>query len=359
MAEKQHADIIDVARAAGVSPATVSRAFNHPSLVRPDTRARVQRAVDDLGYIRNRAASAMHGEKSGAVGLIVPTIDNAIFSNLIQSFSTALQDAGQSLLIATHGYDQAAEHQLLRKFLEHRVDGVALIGLSHQDRTFDLIAARETPAVLMWSFGDAPRLPCIGADNAKAGALAARHICDLGHKAIATVFPPIEGNDRAERRFDGAMAVLGAAGVAPPNAWRRESRYHIGQAMQSALELLSADERPTAILAGNDVIARGVISAAMELGLRLPDDLTVVGIGDFSGSAELTPALTTVRIDSVGVGLAAAEALLVQMGARDGQVGSREIPVELKIRRTSAPPGWDEADKRITRNRALEKNIPP
>lgn len=338
MTEKQHADIIDVAKAAGVSPATVSRAFNHPDLVRADTRAKIQKAVDELGYIRNRAASAMHGEKSGAVGLIVPTIDNAIFANLIQAFSTALQDAGQSLLIATHGYDQTTEHQLLRKFLEHRVDGVALIGLSHQDRTFDLITAREIPAVLMWSFSDAPRLPCIGADNAKAGALAARHIVDLGHQAIATVFPPIEGNDRAERRFEGAMEVLAKAGVAPSDHWRRGSRYHLGQAMQSAMDLLSVEDRPTAILAGNDVIARGVISAAMELGMRLPEDLTVVGIGDFSGSAELTPALTTVRIDSVGVGLAAAETLLAQMGAGAGEMGSREIPVELMIRRTSGAP---------------------
>ncbi len=335
MAQKQHADIIDVAKAAKVSPATVSRAFNHPGLVRADTRAKIQKAVDELGYIRNRAASAMHGEKSGAVGLIVPTIDNAIFSNLIQAFSTALQDAGQSLLIATHGYDQATEHQLLRKLLEHRVDGVGLIGLSHLDRTFDLIEARETPAVLMWSYGADARLPCVGSDNFKAGAMAAAHICDLGHHRVATVFPPLDGNDRAEKRFSGALSVLGAA----PDAWRRTARYHIGQAREAARELLSGARRPTAILAGNDVIARGVISAASDLAIRVPKDLTVVGIGDFTGSADLTPALTTVRIDAPRVGQAAAEALLVRMGARPGEPPKlQKIPLELKVRETSASP---------------------
>ena len=335
MARKEHADIIDVARAAGVSPATVSRAFNHPNLVRADTRTRIQRAVDELGYIRNRAASAMHGEKSGAVGLIVPTIDNAIFSNLIQAFSTALQDAGQSLLIATHGYDQAAEHQLLRKLLEHRVDGVGLIGLSHLDRTYDLIAARETPAVLLWSYGDDARLPCIGSDNFKAGAMAARHVRDLGHRRVATVFPPLQGNDRAEKRFSGALSELGDV----PEAWRRSARYHIGQAREAARDLLDGPDRPTAVLAGNDVIARGVISAAADLGVRVPDDLTVVGIGDFTGSADLTPALTTVRIDAPRVGQAAAEALLTRMGAKASEAPAvREIPLELMVRATSAPP---------------------
>lgn len=335
MAQKPQADIIDVAKAAGVSPATVSRAFNHPKLVRADTRARIQRAVDELGYIRNRAASAMHGEKSGAVGLIVPTIDNAIFANLIQAFSTALQDAGQSLLIATHGYDQAAEHQLLRKLLEHRVDGVGLIGLSHLNRTYDLIEARETPAVLMWSFSDDARLPCVGSDNFKAGAMAALHIRSLGHDRVATVFPPLDGNDRAERRFDGALSELGAVRA----DWRRTARYHIGQAREAARELLSAADCPTAVLAGNDVIARGVISAAADLAIRVPEDLTVVGIGDFTGSADLTPALTTVRIDAPRVGQAAAEALLARMGASSGEMPEiREVPLELIARDTSAPP---------------------
>lgn len=333
MTQRQHADIIDVAKAAKVSPATVSRAFNHPNLVRADTRAKIQKAVDELGYIRNRAASAMHGEKSGAVGLIVPTIDNAIFSNLIQAFSTALQDAGQSLLIATHGYDQATEHQLLRKLLEHRVDGVGLIGLSHLDRTFDLLAARETPAVLMWSFDDNARLPCVGSDNFKAGVMAAQHILDLGHRKVATVFPPLDGNDRAERRFAGALSKLGEV----PEEWRRTARYHIGQAREAAHDLLVGPHYPTAVLAGNDVIARGVISAATGLGIRVPEDLTVMGIGDFTGSADLTPALSTVRIDAPRVGQAAAEALLARMGAKPREASAiQEIPLELMVRDTSA-----------------------
>ena len=122
------ADIVAVAREAGVSISTVSRCFNHPDLVKASTRARVEDAVRRLGYIRNRAAQAMHGRRSGVIGLIAPTVDHTIFAELIQAFSEAVDAAGFTLLIATHGYDLDREYAVLRKLLEHRVDGVALIG---------------------------------------------------------------------------------------------------------------------------------------------------------------------------------------------------------------------------------------
>ena len=130
------ADIVDVARRAGVSISTVSRSFNHPNLVNLATRKKIEKSVKALGYIRNRAAQAMYGRRSGTIGLIVPTIDHAIFAEVIQSFSDAVDQAGFTLLIASHGFDLEREYTVLRKFLEHRVDGVALIGLDHSEPTF-------------------------------------------------------------------------------------------------------------------------------------------------------------------------------------------------------------------------------
>ena len=127
------ADIVAVARDANVSISTVSRTFNHPELVKPATRKKIDRAVRRLGYIRNRAAQTMHGIRSGTIGVVVPTIDHTIFAEVIQAFSDAVDEQGFTILLASHGYDLEREYGILRKFLEHRVDGVALIGFDHSE----------------------------------------------------------------------------------------------------------------------------------------------------------------------------------------------------------------------------------
>mgnify|MGYP000495322393 CR=1 FL=1 len=312
-------DIIDVARAAGVSAATVSRAFNHPELLRADTRERIMRAVEATGYIRNRAAQAIHGRRSGTIGLIVPTIDNSIFSHLIQSFSESLQAEGFTLLIATHGYDLASEYALLRNFLEHRVDGVALVGLAHEDRTYDLLASRQTPVVAMWNYSETSRVSCVGADNFEVGKTAAQHMLALGHRDIALLFPPIEDNDRAGERLRGAAETLAAAGVEPLPEWRTEAKYDISKSRAEALRLLSLPNRPRAIIAGNDIVARGAASAAQHLGLGIPNDISIIGIGDFSGSAEWSPPLSTVRIDAHKVGAEGAGILVEAINGPETQ----------------------------------------
>ena len=127
--KQKKADIVAVAIAASVSPATVSRFFNRPELVRLSTRRKIDRTVKKLGYIRNRAAQTIHGIRSGTIGLVVPTIDNTIFAEMIQAFSDEVGLNGFTILLGTHNYNNAREYDVLRKFLEHRVDGVAVVGL--------------------------------------------------------------------------------------------------------------------------------------------------------------------------------------------------------------------------------------
>lgn len=309
MKTKKYADIIDVANQAGVSPATVSRCFNHPDKVRADTRKRIQSAVESTGYIRNRAAQAIHGRRSGTVGLIVPTLDNAIFSNLIQAFSEQLNKNGFTMLVATHGYDLDREYQLLRSLLEHRVEGVGLIGLDHKEKTYSLIERRETPSIAMWSYKPDTRISCVGADNYEAGRMVAEHILELGHKRIAWVFPDTAGNDRAASRLEGVRDVFAERKVHVPKEWHIQTTYSIKHARNACTQLLSSEVRPTAAIAGNDVIAQGVIYAAQALGLNVPDQLSVAGIGDFSGSAHMMPSLSTIRLRSNLVGKTAGQIL--------------------------------------------------
>lgn len=304
MSNFQHGkvDIVAVAKAAKVSPSTVSRTFNHPDLVSPATRKKINRAVQRLGYIRNRAAQTMHGKRSGTIGLVVPTINHAIFAEVIQAFSDSIDKAGFSLLLASHGYDLDREYAMVRKFLEHRVDGVALVGLEHSDATNRLITQQKIPALAIWNYSKDSDLPCVGADNQLAGRLATEHLLALGHRDIGLIFPKTNGNDRAQHRLSAVHEALQNMGVSVPGEHESEAPYSVSQAKQAALNLLAETSRLTALLCGNDVIAQGALFAAQKLGLNVPGDLSIMGIGDFKGSADVEPGLTTIRIPAEAIG---------------------------------------------------------
>lgn len=338
MADKidKKADIIDVAKAARVSPSTVSRSFNHPELVKANTRKKIDAAVRRLGYIRNRAAQTIHGIRSGTIGLIVPTIDHAIFAELIQSFSDAVEELGFTILLASHGYSLNREYALTRKMLEHRVDGMALIGIEHSEDTYGLLDQQSMPSVLLWNYSDDAPLTCVGSDNFEAGNLIGAHVAGLGHRDIATLFPPLAGNDRAQLRFDGVRQALKAHDVRIRDHWTFETPYSVAEAKLAVETLVKADKHPTAVICGNDVLAWGAIYGLMKNGLRVPDDLTVTGIGDFKGSKEFEPGLTTVRIPARQIGAQGAKRI-VEAIVSDApvSVGDRIAP-ELIVRATSA-----------------------
>ena len=328
------ADIIAVARAAGVSPSTVSRAFNHPDLVKASTRRRIDAAVRRLGYLRNRAAQTIHGIRSGTVGLIVPTVAHAIFAELIQSFSEAIEPRGFTILLASHGYSLDREYALTRKMLEHRVDGVALIGMEHAPETFGLLRQQSAPAVLLWNASHGAPVSCAGADNARAGQLVGAHLAGLGHRAVATVFPPLAGNDRARHRFAGLTDALAEAGIAAPSEWLLQTPYSVADAKDAVGAFLDGGARPTALVCGNDVLAWGALHALAQRGLRAPCDLAVTGIGDFKGSREFEPALTTVRIPAREIGALGAAAMADAIVTPGADPVRHVVAPTLKVRAT-------------------------
>ena len=332
-------DIVSVARMAGVSAATVSRALNHPDLVHPATRKKIDQAIRKSGYIRNRAAQTIHGRRSATIGLVVPTIADVIFSELVQAFNDSATARGFTLLLASHGYDLTLEYALVRKMLEHRVDALALIGLDHGADTYRVLSEQGLPVLAVWNYDPASRISCLGVDNAEAGRIAAAHLLMLGHRRIATIFPETGENDRARLRRAAAMEVLQAAGAEPPEAWRVQTSYSSAEAKRACLGLLMQPQRPTALICGNDVIAQGALFAALKLGLSVPRDLSIIGIGDFVGSAELEPALTTIRIPARRIGSAAADYLAgaVDHEGEDDLTRTR-FDCELIMRATTATP---------------------
>lgn len=324
-----------VAKAARVSASTVSRCFNHPEMVNPATRKKVDKAVRRLGYIRNRAAQTIHGIRSGTVGLVVPTIDQAIFSEVIQAFTETTDAEGFTILVGTHGYDLGREYGLVRKLLEHRVDGLALVGLDHSEETYGLIERQEIPATILWNYASQSRLPCVGADNVEAGRTIARHIVDLGHTDIALLFPPVKDNDRASDRFVGVTEVLAQQGIAVPKEWVVESFYSITEAKRVAMDLLCAKRTPSAVICGNDVLAWGMLNAARALKFDVPGDVAISGIGDFKGSKDIEPALTTVRVPARQIGHAGALQIVKAITQPETVLENLNMPVELMARATT------------------------
>lgn len=336
--KEKKADIFSVAKAARVSPSTVSRYFNHPELVKLATRRKIDSVVRRQGYIRNRAAQTIHGIRSGTIGVLIPTLDHAIFAEVVQAFSDTVAEQGFTILLASHGYDQQREYAILRKLLEHRVDGVVLTGLDHNEAVFQLIDRQEIPCVLMWNYASDARYPSIGSDNDLAGKLIARHVLSLGHQDIACMFPPTSGNDRAYARQTSVMRTLNAAGVNIPDEWQLTTVYSISASKRDTVELVGSRKRPTAIICGNDILATGALYGATAAGLSVPDDISVTGIGDFKGAADVEPALTTVRIPAKRIGREAGLAISSAITDSVPSQSGKHCEPELVIRSSCSPP---------------------
>ena len=331
------ATIVDVARVAGVSVATVSRALSRPERVRPEMVAKVRAVASRLGYVPHSAARALVSRRSSTIGAVVPTVDNAIFAKAIQSLQFALDDRGYRLLVAFNEYDLARETVQVRAMIEHGVDGLVLVGGAHDDATLALLRSRGVPFVYTWIFDPSGPDPCIGFDNRRAMIRLTNHLADLGHRHFAVVSGITRGNDRAAERLHGVRDALAARGIELPPASVVERPYGIAEGRSALRLLLARRPAPTAIVCGNDVLAFGVLFEALAQGIDVPGALSITGFDDLDLAAQLTPALTTMRVPSAEMGSRAAEFLLSRSNG-DMVPEKVELEAELIVRGTTAPP---------------------
>lgn len=319
----------DVAREVGISIATVSRALSRPNLVEPGTRLRIEQAARRLGYLPNGAGRALVSGASRTVGVIVPTLDAAIFSRAIQGLQRRLAEAGYQLLVAAHDYSLAAEASSVRAMLGHQVDALVLVGADRASETRLLLKAAEVPVLITWSF-DAG-FDAIGFDNEAAGRIAAEHLLALGHRRIGMISGLTEQNDRARLRRLGVARALADAGLALPD-WRVvEQPFSLAGGRAALAELLALTEAPTAIVCGNDLLAAGALLEAASRKLPVPERLSVVGIDNLDIAAHLVPPLTTVHLPTAQLGTLAAEHVLARLSGAPVPA-RRELPVALVLR---------------------------
>lgn len=327
----------DVARQAGVSTATVSRVLNAPGKVRSELAERVHAAVRQLGYVPHGAARALASHRSHTMGAVVPTLDNAIFARGIQALQQRLSEDGYTLLLAMTEYDLAREVVQVEKLIERGIDGLMLIGEAHDPRLYALLHAKGLPYVNTWVFREDSPHPCIGFRNGDAAWRIASYLIDIGHRDIGMIAGISRHNDRAADRIAGVRRALAERGLALPPGRLIERRYDVGEGRQALRRMLDDPKPPTAIICGNDVIAFGALFEARALGLRVPDDLSIIGFDDLDLACQVDPPLTTMHVPSVRMGKGAADYLLARLAGEDPP-NAIELEASLIVRGTAAPP---------------------
>lgn len=328
------ARLADVARVAGVSVATVSRALSRPAVVSAETREAVAQAVRATGYRMNHAARNLRQGRTGAVVALVPNLGNPFFAKILAGMGAALNGAGYDLLVGDTmepGAEQGGRHRTLRRFLDpSRADGIIL--LDGQVTADDLAAMPGAPPLVMaceWIEGaDIPRVVL---DNAAGTALAARHLLSLGHRRIGWIGGP-ESNVLHRARIEGLARVLGA----PAHGYPGDFSLQSGAAAAALWLTEPPATRPTAIVGFSDEAAAGFMGEIQRHGLSVPGDVSVIGFDAIDWVAHLPVPLTTIRQPKRDLGRLAAVTLLELIGGK--RPSDRILAPELIQRQSTAAP---------------------
>ncbi|WP_299376973.1 LacI family DNA-binding transcriptional regulator [uncultured Tateyamaria sp.] len=321
----------DVARKAGVSTATVSRCLNSPERVVERTRTKVMRAVEDLGYTPNFGAKVMAAKRTFTIGAIIPTMENAIFARGLQAFQEELHARGYTLLVSSTSYRPEIEAEQVRALVARGADGLLLIGYARHPDLYRYLRQREIPTLLAWAFLPGADQPCIGFDNRRSMQALANKVIAMGHRDIAMISGIVEGNDRAEGRRQGIIDALLENGMDPAAMPIIETPYDIDNGAEAFEQLLRGGTRPTVVMCGNDVLAAGAMRRARELGISVPDDISITGFDDIELARILTPSLTTVHVPHREMGRRAA-AELVRMVEHESKGQPEQLDSSIMLR---------------------------
>lgn len=319
----------DVARAAGVSTATVSRVLNFPDKVAESTRVRVRDAVQKLGYLPHFGARVMAANRTRTIGAIIPTMENAIFARGIQAFQESLHDRGYTLLVASSSYSTTLEAEQIRALVARGADGLLLIGHDRDPGVLDFLERHRIAALVAWSFDPQAKLPSVGFDNRSAMQALAREALAMGHRRVGLITAPIARNDRARGRAEGIRQAIGAAGLQPLALSIVETRYGIETGGAAFHEIMTQPEPPTLVLCGNDVLAAGALLRARDMGLAVPKDVSITGFDDIDLARIVQPALTTVHVPHREMGRRAAQVLIDMV---EGRTAGERVLLETGIR---------------------------
>jgi DNA-binding LacI/PurR family transcriptional regulator len=328
--------IHEIARLAGVSSATVSRVINGSKLVTPETTQRIQRIILDCNFVPNRSAVHLKHGKSQIYGVIVPDLTNPFFMELVKIFEELLVEKELELLLANTDFHQSRMQRSIHRMLLRRVDGVAFLASEHDAGPLESLVKNRIPVVTTDHYRTAPGMSDIVVDFRGGMAELIRHLKNLGHERIGFI-GGTEGLATSRTRRESFLDAIVKSGLSSRDGWIVAGDYKIGGGSAGMEAILSRDEIPTAVVTANDLTAIGALRKAHEIGLRIPEDISITGCDDIEMSDIVYPPLTTLRISRRQYAQMLFDAL--QWSAEDltrpGKVLS--LPMKMVVRESTGP----------------------
>ena len=330
--------IDDVARLAKVSIATVSRTINRPESVSSVLKGRVLEAIRKTGFIPNAGARLLMTNRSGAIGVVMPTLSNTIFAQSLAGFQHRAAIESFQVIGAFSEFDSARESAQILNLVKSGVEAVALTGAGQEPWILRLLQQRKLPYIHVVCCEAPLGGQTIGFDNAKAMRVVVSHLLERGHKHMGVLISKTEGNDRASARLHGAREAIQLAGLQLPLNRIIDTRNQISAIRASFKELLKNAPEITAVICGNDLLAQGALIEAQHNNIRVPIDLSITGFDDFEMSTHTLPPITTVRTSAYQMWGRAAEHLLSQLNSNKSLPRHTLTDVELIIRESTGAP---------------------
>ncbi|HZM75840.1 MAG TPA: LacI family DNA-binding transcriptional regulator [Candidatus Limnocylindrales bacterium] len=302
--------IKEVARRAGVSLGTVSNVLNRPETVTPSIRQRVLEVIAEVGYIRNDSARHLRNGRSNTVAIVVLDVTNPFFTDIVRAAEEVIERAGSMLVVCNSGEDAAREQRHLDALVAQRVRGLLITPVGSSAKRLDQLVQRGIPVVLVDRGSGRANRCSVAVDDVTGGRLATQHLVEAGHRRIAFVGGPLSIKQVSDRHA-GAQGVLADHGGGELRVFpTRSLSAEAGRQAAESVCALPASKRPTAIFCANDLLALGVLQGLTAAGLRVPQDIALVGYDDIEYAAAAAVPLTSVRQPREQLGRTAAQMLL-------------------------------------------------
>ena len=335
--------IVDIARKLGTSAMTVSRALNGKGEVSQEMRKKVMECADTLGYRPNRWARSLVTRRSLMIGIVVPEIAHSFFAEIISGIEEVVEKAGYDILLCHSRSDPARERAEIQALIESQIDGLVVAPEQPEKdpAPFVDLQKRKIPFVLVDRFFPGWDFSAVRLDDVAAGCMATNFLIQLGHRRIAHISGPNVSTGSLRRK--GFLTALRSHSLASAKEFMVQADYGIEEGRQAIKKLLQLPDRPTAVFAANDPHALGAIYACREAGLRVPEDISVVGAGNIEGIYHPNPFLTTIDWPRQELGNMAAAILLRAIEKRENKRDRNRtevhvFPPQLLVRHSTAPP---------------------
>ncbi len=324
--------ILDVAKLAGVSTATVSRVINLPQTVRESTRKKVQHAMGVCNYKYNALARGFATKKTNTIGLIIPNINNPVFAESTRGVQDYADSNKTQIILGNTYYQYEKEEGLINTLREKQVDGFIITTTNPKSIVLNSLVEEKVPFVLLYSTPKKGAFSAVGVDNFKGGYLATEHLVKLGHKRIGMIAGKFSISDRSLHRWHGYRQCLKNYNIDYDNKLLFQTNYSLAGGKVSMEKMLALQDPPTAVFCSNDYMALGAMKGARECGLSLPQDMSIVGFDDIQIASYVVPRLTTIHQPAYEMGKLGAKLLFSLMEEKTGKPVQKMLASSLVVR---------------------------